>query len=126
MSRRTPQSVKNSCDDLWGKVVKARAGGRCEHCGQQPPNAYAYHAHHVWGRTDHRLRFEIRNGVALCWTCHRWAEEMPIEFTYWMEEYRPNDLPFLIEERAKGQIKRLMTDWLALEAELKTLLKETR
>lgn len=119
MSKRTPKSVKESCDTLWAKAVKHRAGHRCEHCGSRPSSPVAFHAHHVYGRTDHRMRFDLRNGCALCWTCHRWAEEMPLEFAAWFTSARPDDVPYLQDLRAMGVIHRDMAAYLSLEAELK-------
>lgn len=46
---------------LWADCVKARAGWRSEYSGKQG----ALHAHHVHGKPNYRLRFELDNGVAI-------------------------------------------------------------
>lgn len=115
MSRRTVSSVKKSADRLWSQLVKARAGHRCERCGTIPESALAFHAHHVYGRSNHRLRFEPRNGTALCWTDHRWAEEMPLEFADWFREHRSEDARWLASENRRGLLKRSLADYLELE-----------
>lgn len=55
------------CDRLWSKCVKARANYRCQvgGCGRT-----ATDAHHVISRHCASLRFDLRNGVALCRSHH--------------------------------------------------------
>lgn len=119
--KRTVTSVKNSADQLWSLIVRARAGNRCEHCPRTADYAQI-HAHHVVGRQNHRLRYEPRNGVSLCAGCHRWVHDDPIAFTHWFEGDRTGDAAFLGLEKAKGLLKRTLSDYIDLEAELKTEL----
>ena len=124
MSRpRTRKSVKESCDRLWSKLVRARAGWCCERCGVEPEAARGFHAHHIYGRSNHRLRFEPRNGTALCGACHRWAEEVPVEFTDWLWRERRADVNWLRSENRKGLIRRSLVDYIELESELKAQLE---
>jgi hypothetical protein len=121
VSKRTRKSVRASCDRLWAQLVKARAGGRCERC----ETAGRLEAHHCMGRTDMRLRFEVRNGVALHHQCHRWAEQFPLEFAEWFVATRPDDVRFLAEQRRAGLLPpRTLQDYLDLETELTSLLDE--
>lgn len=118
MSRkRTKTSVKTSCDRLWSQVIKARAGQKCERCGGSPDNA-----HHAYGRKNHRLRFEVRNGVSFCWGCHRWAHNEPLGFAEWFHQHRMEDEAYLRGENAKGLLKRNLDAYLALEESLKGML----
>ena len=122
MSRRTIKSTKRSCDRLWAQLVKSQAGGRCERCDKYPRTPHDLHAHHCYGRSDHRLRFDLRNGVSLCWLHHRWAEEHPLEFAEWFEKHRPEDTDYLYAQRQKGILKRDLDDYLKLEEGLKQAL----
>jgi hypothetical protein len=115
--KRSVSSVKRSCDQLWSQIIRAK--GECERCGRTPENGRGFHAHHVYGRTDHRLRFDLRNGMAVCSVCHRWAEEHPLEFAKWFEAHRPGDVVYLADQRRLGVMKRTLTDYLELERELK-------
>lgn len=117
MSKRTKTSVKRACDVLWANLVKVRANGFCERCGLSG----RLEAHHIFGRGFLRLRWESRNGVALCHSCHRFAESYATEFTEWIElSSRRDDLPFLRDEFRKGLIApRTLNDYLDLEAGLK-------
>lgn len=111
---RTVKSVKAKCDALWSQLVRASAGHRCERC-----LAPSRDAHHARGRGNHRLRFEPRNGVALCFKCHlEWAEANPFEFVDWFREHRGDDDEFLTAEARKGTIRRTLNDYLELERSL--------
>lgn len=105
--------------------MKSRAGYRCERCGATPEDQRGFHAHHVFGRSNHRLRFEPRNGCALCWPCHSWAETTPLEFADWFRKVRPADADYLARENRKGPMKRSLTDYLELEQSLQEMLSET-
>jgi hypothetical protein len=114
VSKRSITSVKKSCDVLWSQII--RAGGYCEKCGARPEKL---DAHHVYGRTNHRLRWDLRNGVALCYRCHiHWAEEYPLEFAAWFAEHRPDDVVYLADVNRLGLVKRTLADYVALREEL--------
>jgi hypothetical protein len=46
---------------LWADCVKARAGYKSEYSGKLG----CLHAHHIHGKPNFRLRFELDNGVSL-------------------------------------------------------------
>jgi hypothetical protein len=123
---RTPtiRAVKRRCDRLWSEVVRQRAGYCCERCGATSAESQL-HAHHVYGRSNHRLRFEILNGVALCARCHRWTHDNPLSYATWFREHRLDDDAFLQAEALKGLLKRNLSDYLELEQQL-LAMKETK
>lgn len=112
--KRSMRAVRLSCDALWSRAV--RSLGYCEKCGATDRQL---HPHHVYGRNDFRLRFDLRNGCCLCAYCHlSWAEAYPIEFADWFRAFRHRDAVYLQAERRKGPIKRTLADYLTLEREL--------
>lgn len=120
MAKRTVKSVKKSCDKLWSELV--RAGGHCERCGATSEDSQL-HAHHVYGRNNHRLRWEPRNGVCLCARCHRYFHDNPLEFANWFRESsRWTDAWYLASQNRNGPIKRTLQDYLNLEQGLRELL----
>lgn len=59
--------LKKQCDILWSQCVRTR-DGRCALCGKQD----SLNAHH-WVHSKaqgNRHRWDVRNGISLCYTCH--------------------------------------------------------
>lgn len=59
--------LKKKCDELWSKAVRTR-DGRCLLCGKTDGLA-AHHYIHTKGSSLHH-RYNIKNGIALCYACH--------------------------------------------------------
>lgn len=87
-----PKKVKittKTLDGLWRIAVKKLAGDKCEYCG-----ATKYlNAHHVFGRRNFAVRWEINNGVSLCAKHHTFSNEFSAHqtstrFKDWITEKR--------------------------------------
>jgi len=75
-------------DAQWSKIIRFRAGGKCEVCGSQSN----VQAHHIVGRGNWRLRWETKNGIALCSKHHKFdrhqsAHLNPLWFDDWLKKY---------------------------------------
>jgi hypothetical protein len=78
-SRSAVKSTKDTADakqlKAWQRAVFKADGFCCRKCGvkvvqtitMQPNQAQA---HHVKGRTERAVRYDVRNGLTLCRTCH--------------------------------------------------------
>jgi hypothetical protein len=66
-SRKT---LSNKCDKLWREAIWDRDSDCCAYCG-----APARNAHHLIGRRNHRLRWEINNGINLCPSHHTFSTQ---------------------------------------------------
>jgi hypothetical protein len=53
--------TKKHCDELWSKLVKLRAGNKSELSGKTK----SLHSHHIFGKPNLRLRYELDNGICL-------------------------------------------------------------
>ena len=66
---KTPQqSLKSQCNDLWTECIKARAGYTSELSGvkgKKVGGLAIITAHHILGKANNRLRFELENGICL-------------------------------------------------------------
>jgi hypothetical protein len=52
----------------WVNAVISRDRGTCQHCGA---TGIELHAHHIKSYKDHpELRFDLDNGITLCYKCH--------------------------------------------------------
>lgn len=69
LNGKTRKQRVKELTDLWGEVVIARAGFKSELSGKRrDPDAGVYLApHHIAGKPNLRLRFELKNGI--CLTC---------------------------------------------------------
>ena len=98
VKRLKRSTLKNKCDDMWREFV--RIEGICEWCGKRTGQM---HAHHVIGRTNHTLRWDLRNGVCLDAGCHKMnagnAHDDPIAFLKWFETTRPEDYEYICRKK---------------------------
>ncbi len=118
MSKRTPRSVKRSCDTLFSKIVRAR--GECRRCGETKYELL--HTAHIYSRKFGSVRYDENNVLCLCAKCHRWAHDAPTEFTDFIREGSGSEALFALQLKKNKVVKRKLADWLELEEELKEKL----
>ena len=83
------KSLLKICDELWSKLVKIRAGFRCEYCWKTS----WLNSHHIRSRTNYSTRYNLDNWICLCQAHHTLssqfsAHKTPIEFIEWIKEQR--------------------------------------
>jgi 5-methylcytosine-specific restriction endonuclease McrA len=93
----TRKSLKNKCDKLWREAIWARDNDSCAYCG-----AKARNAHHLIGKRNHRLRWDLSNGINLCPDHHTFSTEFSAHqtspvFDEWFENTFP-DRDFYLKE----------------------------
>lgn len=59
MKRNSKQRIEDELDKLWSKIIKIRAGYKCQITGKA-----ATDAHHI-ARKSATVRWELSNGIAL-------------------------------------------------------------
>jgi len=121
MAKRTPKSVKASCDKIFSKIIRSK--GACERCGGVDNLQCA----HIYSRKFGSVRFDEDNALCLCAKCHRWGHDHPLEFADFAHEIKETE-PMKVQKlkwRKEQIVKRKMADWLELEEELKQKLNET-
>ena len=94
MKIKTKKNIKKQLDVLWSLIVRQSNNGNCEIC-QKP----AQNSHHIIGRSNYALRWNIKNGTNLCISCHLFgqnsAHKNPIFFINWFKSKRPSDYEYL-------------------------------
>jgi len=99
-------SLTKKLDSTWSELVKKRAGYKCEVCGIGESGHL--NSHHIVGRRNRMVRWDVRDGVCLCVKHHRFgiesAHEDPLWFREWLEENRWEDYAYLYT--VKNQIKK--------------------
>lgn len=71
-SKRT---LEKDCLELWSLCVRAR-DGVCRMCGSDK----SLTAHHIRSVSNAATRYDIDNGMALCWKCHSLQKFQPERF----------------------------------------------
>ena len=105
-------------DPKWSKAARTRTPW-CEKCGKRDG---VLHAHHIIGRGNKRLRWDLRNSCVLCYQCHfHWAETNPLAFADWIRKVRPTDCDH-IESVQFQPAHHSSIDYEAIEAELTSAL----
>jgi len=100
----TKSQLAKKLDDAWSLACKKKAGWKCEVCGARK----SLNSHHIVGRRNRTLRWDLRNGVCLCVSHHKFglesAHEDPLWFKEWLEDKRWEDYAHLYQ--IKNQIKK--------------------
>ena len=95
------KTCKREADRLWSLIIRRKNNSCCEICGR--PNAN--NPHHVIGRVNYILRWDIRNGCLLCQGCHilnsKSAHQDPIFFIDWFKKHRLDDYKYLLKKKNK-------------------------
>lgn len=69
-----PTRARNTPEyNLWRVAVFKRDKFTCKKCGQKPPRkSKRLQAHHILSWANYpALRYDINNGITLCWNCHK-------------------------------------------------------
>lgn len=81
-SKKQKQLLEKKLDKAWSEYVRNR-DNRCKKCG----GSGAVSPHHAFGRRHMATRWDVNNGVGLCYPCHiHWAHRDPAGFTEWFRE----------------------------------------
>jgi len=79
MKKLTIPKLRKKAFKLWAELV--RKGGVCEICGVRKGDLnnkgkpIILHSHHLIGRENHALAFDIKNGVSLCIGHHKYFKD---------------------------------------------------
>jgi hypothetical protein len=63
------KTIRRKCLRVWGEIIRGRAGSKCQRCGRLG----SLDAHHIIPRGTGATMgwFDLNNGIALCFQCHR-------------------------------------------------------
>ena len=118
MRKISKSTIEKKLDKAWSLVIRSK--GKCEVCGSDSH----LNPHHIEGRRNLRLRWDLRNGVCLCSGCHMFrkesAHQSPEWFHFWLEEERWEDLQYIMCVR--NEIKKWSIE--ELQEELDKLTKQ--
>lgn len=123
MAKPSVKTLRNKADKLWSQMIRDRDGS-CRRCGRVPPEI-VLQAAHVISRRYKAIRWDERNGIAMCMGCHHWAHKQPVEFDWWVQELIGKDTYESLREEALAYVGRVVrVDLEEVIAELQAKLKE--
>lgn len=113
-------------DKLWSQAVKVRVNYQCEVSGLSKHQC-KLNSHHIVGKRNFTLRWDIRNGVCLSSKSHtlsrQSAHQDPEWFREWLLEKRKEDFEYL-ESKKNVITKRNAQDRKEIAKELRAYIKE--
>lgn len=116
---------RDVCDDLFSKLVRERAGWKCESCGKyyEEGNRNGLHCSHYFGRRYRGTRWHPDNAWSHCYGCHAKFEGDPYMFTKWVTERIGCGLVEILRERAYAITKIKPQDKKAMATHFRAELK---
>jgi hypothetical protein len=126
MGKLSKKNLKDKCDRLYSLIIRSR--GYCEYCHNRIDLPVFLNAHHVIGRINYLLRWDLRNGCCLCVGCHRFnknsAHENPLAFMEWFKSTRPEDYEYLRDPKWQQSKTWYISDYEKIYQDLKTKYNE--
>jgi len=95
---------------LWTEIVRRSGDNKCAVCnvvhGTLNHNGKPrfINAHHIEDKCNYSTRWDTKNGVALCASCHQFhnpssAHRSPVWFLDWLEKNRPGTISYILVAR---------------------------
>lgn len=79
---------RDRLDTIFSNVIREAADYVCDRCRKNyRDRPMALHCSHIFGRQHKSVRASSLNAQALCYPCHRWYGENPIESGSWIREW---------------------------------------
>jgi hypothetical protein len=99
MRKPSRKTLKNKADKLWSEIIRSK--GKCEVCGKPANNP-----HHIIGRKNLTLRWDLRNGCLLCFQHHTGGNQSAHNdsqwfLNEWMVNNRTLDYNYLWEKKTE-------------------------
>lgn len=115
------KGVWKKLDNLWTANIKNKDGNKCIYCG----NTQRLNAHHIYSRKNLSTRWDLTNGVCLCYNHHNEssdfsAHKTPLEFSEFLKGYLGES--YLDELRARRNSTN-KPDYDAIEESLRLFSK---
>lgn len=110
----TRKELINELDKLWSKLVKER-DGKCVICG----SLVRLNAHHIFSRSNFGTRYDINNGITLCWAHHLHLAHTHFErFRDFVIERIGQEMYDILKEKAYSVVKLSVEDLKGIKNEM--------
>ena len=120
MKKLNKKHIKKEMSNLWSLIIRSK--GYCEIC----LNPFGrLNAHHIIGKRNYNLRWDLRNGLCCCVNCHKLSDgsihDNPITFIKWFKAARPDDYEYLDNDKWNIKVKRKLSDYINIYNNLKDI-----
>ena len=123
MAKLSMKGLNKRLDDCWKLAVKIKYSWRCVYCGE----THYINAHHIFGRVNRSVRWDLNNGLCLCPFHHTLgsfsAHQNPV-FVDWIKDYIGSEEYNELMIKANTVKKWTYEEKEELLAELKAYIKE--
>jgi len=108
MKKPSKTYLKKKADALFSQIIRSK--GHCEWCGQDYGQMQT---HHIIGRKNMRLRYDLMNGICLDPGCHKFniksAHEDSQGFMEWLQLHDLERYHYL--DKAKHETVTTTVEW---------------
>ena len=120
------RKLRDQLDKLWAEIVKQRARSVCEY--KTCKKTDYLNSHHIFGRSNLSVRWNLDNGVCLCPGHHTFnnysAHKAPIWFIEWIKKQRGIEWYENLRKKANQVKKWTIPELRELVEEFKKEVKE--
>ena len=106
MLKKITKKEMRELDKIWATKVKIRDNYTCQICNKKLEKKHCY-AHHIIPRQVRGMRWEINNGITLCFNHHKRGIYSPhqnaIWFYGWLKNNKMKQLKFCIDSLNKNE-----------------------
>lgn len=110
-------------DKAFSLLIRTRDNYTCRRCGRSKPDV-RIECSHTFSRRHRSTRWDTGNALALCFSCHRWWHENPVDAVEWMRKRMGADALRALRKKAMTPRKFTPADREELYEDLKRRLKE--
>ncbi len=132
VKKPTIPKLRKKAFKLWSEIV--RKDGKCDICGcikgalNAKGKPVILHAHHLIGRENHALMFDIKNGISLCVGHHKYfkdsAHKGGLVFHDWFMKKYPDRYQYLLNNHDK-QFDESIENYQSIITELEKVLNNS-
>lgn len=116
---------RDKVDALFSQYIRIRDKWICQVCNRSyTTSTQGLHCSHIFSRRHNAIRFDERNAVAMCFSCHQWYGGNPIEGGEWARRYLGPDVVDELIRIKNAPFKKTKAWESEVESELKAKLKE--
>lgn len=119
----TRSNLEKKLDKLWSEYVRKRDNCNCQKCKKVYGQSVS--PHHAFGRRHRAVRWDVDNGVSLCYFCHiQWAHRDSAGFTEWFKNHVGEDVYNRLAEAHNEIFKPTMDELRQMVSDLEGMISD--